>query len=511
MDGTMDPRPTETDLELEIGGERSDGAAGRRGEVSRRRFIRMGVLGTAMASVGLLDRDRQAAADLLGSSLRYAVPNGATGLAQAGPELALPPGFTYTTFGRYGSAMSDGFITPPIHDGMAAFAGEGGMIRIVRNHELGEGNDVPAGTVIGDPATAWDRRAPGGTTTLVFDPNSGELVEDFISLNGTDTNCAGVPTPWGTWLTCEETVAGVDSGRRMPHGYVFEVKASANAAKLTKPIKAMGRFLHEAGAVDPDTGVVYLTEDEGPDGFYRYVPDEPGKLRAGGVLQMLRVRGEDRYNTITGQTIGEVLTCDWVTIDDPNPRNAEDDASAVFKQGRRKGGAKFLGGEGCTYRDGSAVFGSSDGGDAGLGQVWQYTPTNNVGELNERGELVLLYESSGRRDLDGPDNMTTSPNGAIVICEDGNLTNNFVKALLPDGSLIHVAENLVGVQRHYLDASGKLWDPTVPDDGASAGDGIGYSEFAGATFSPDGQWLFVNIQVPGITCAITGDWASLGL
>ena len=77
--------------------------------------------------------------------------------------------------------------------------------------------------------------------------------------------------------------------------------------------------------------------------------------------------------------------------------------------------------------------------------------------------------------------------------------------------MIDVVENLVGVQKHYLDASGKLWDPTVPDDGKSAGDGIGFSEFAGPCFSPDGTWLFVNIQVPGITCAITGDWASLGL
>jgi len=157
------------------------------------------------------------------------------------------------------------------------------------------------------------------------------------------------------------------------------------------------------------------------------------------------------------------------------------------------------------------VFGSSDGGDAGLGQIWQYTPTANIGEPREHGELVLLFESPGRAVLDGPDNMTTSPGGAIVICEDGNLKNNFIRALLPDNSLITIAENLVGVQTHYLEASGKLYDPTVGDDGASAGDGIGHSEFAGPTFSPDGQWLFVNIQVPGITCAITGPWGDLGL
>jgi uncharacterized protein len=487
---------------------RADGV-GRRGEVDRRTFIRMGVLGTAMASAMLMQRDREAGAAMLAQNTSSVAPRG-VGLVAAGPELALPPGFTYHTFGWFGSAMSDGYITPPIHDGMAAFDMGGGTWRLVRNHELGEGNDIPAGTVIGDPSTAWDRKAPGGTVTLEVDAGTGELLSHWISLNGTDTNCAGMPTPWNTWLTCEETVAGVKSGRKKPHGFVFEVDPANDASVLTKPYKKLGRFLHEAGAVHPDTGVVYMTEDEGPDGFYRFIPDEPGNPRAG-VLQMLRVKGQPKYNTITGQTVGAELECNWVTIDNPNPADAEDDASAVFKQGRAKGAAKFLGGEGCTYRDGSIVFGSSDGGDAGLGQVWSYMPTDNVGELNEQGVLKLLFESAARGQLDGPDNMTTSPGGAIVIAEDGNLKSNFVKALLPGGAMIDVAENLVAVQQHYLEASGKLYDPTVPDDGRSAGDGIGFSEFAGPCFSPDGQLLFVNIQVPGITCAITGDWESIGL
>jgi uncharacterized protein len=487
---------------------REDGI-GRRGEVDRRSFIRMGVIGTAMASAVLMERDREAGAAALARTLSTVQPQGAA-LVAAGAELALPAGFSYHTFGWFGSAMTDGYITPPIHDGMAAFDMGGGRLRLVRNHELGEGNDVPAGTCIGDPATAWDRQAPGGTVTLEVDAGTGELLSHWISLNGTDTNCAGAPTPWGTWLTCEETVAGRGSGRRRAHGFVFEVDPSADEAVQTRPYKQMGRFLHEAGAVDPATGVVYLTEDEGPDGFYRFIPDVAEDLRRG-TLQMLRVKGRPGYNTIVGQTVGDVLECNWVTIDDPNPADAEDHPSAVFKQGRAKGGAKFLGGEGCTYRDGSIVFGSSDGGDAGLGQVWSYTPVRNAGELNERGELELLFESQSRAQLDGPDNMTTSPGGAIVIAEDGNLKSNFVKALLPDGTMIDVAENLLAVQQHYLAASGKLYDPTVPDDGRSAGDGLGFSEFAGPTFSPDGQWLFVNIQVPGITCAITGDWGSIGL
>jgi hypothetical protein len=156
---------------------------------------------------------------------------------------------------------------------------------------------------------------------------------------------------------------------------------------------------------------------------------------------------------------------------------------------RAKGGAKFLGGEGCTYRDGSIVFGSSEGGDAGLGQVWSYTPTDNAGALNEKGELELLFESTARSELDGPDNMTTSPGGAIVIAEDGNLKSNFLKALLPDGSMIEVAENLVAVQQHYLEASGKLYDPTVPDDGRSAGDGVGFSPTCcGKNHWPTWRW-----------------------
>ena len=182
-----------------------------------------------------------------------------------------------------------------------------------------------------------------------------------------------------------------------------------------------------------------------------------------------------------------MLKSDWVTINDPDPANAEDDASAVFKQGRAKGGAKFLGGEGCTHRGDSVVFGSSEGGDAGRGQVWQYTPRTNIGKLKETGDLVLLFESKNLNELDGPDNMCTSPGGAIVIAEDGNLQSNFVKALLPNGTLINVAENLVAVQKHYIEASGKLYDPTVPDDGASAGDGSRVLRVRGALLQPGRQ------------------------
>jgi len=430
------------------------------------------------------------------------------GLVVAGPELALPPGFTYKTFGAFGSPMQDGFTTPPIPDGMGVFA-DGAHIRIVRNHELGDGNDILRPSVYGMPASAYDRSAPGCTTTMVLNSDA-DLLESYVSANGMDTNCAGGATPWGTWLSCEETTIGTHSRREKPHGYVFEIDATSDGSAPGKPRRAMGRFVHEAAAVDPDTGVVYLTEDNNPDCFYRFVADTFGDLRSG-TLQALRVKGQPRYNTVRGETVGEVLPVDWVTIRDPDRAEAEQHAATVQLIARSHGAARFLSGEGATIVGNSVVFDSSDGGDAGLGQIWRYTPTANMGDLDEEGELELLYESTDRSVLDGPDNLCTTPNNRVVIAEDGKENRSFVRGLRHDGTIVNVARNLVPMRLSIIDASGKLYDPSVPDDDFSPEDGLGYSEFAGPRFSPDGTWLFVNIQVPGITCAITGDWASLGL
>ncbi len=418
----------------------------------------------------------------------------------AGGDLSLPEGFRYVKFGAWGDPMTDGTPTPFLHDGMGAFAGPNGTIRLVRNHEIGDGNDNPPGSTLGTAVDGtYDPVAPGGTVTLEWNPVTETLERSFISLNGTDTNCSGGVTPWGTWLSCEEITVGTRSGYTVPHGYVFEVPANGDGISGAQPRKAMGRFLHEAVAVEALNGCVYMTEDEGPDGFYRFLPDTPGDLSSG-TLQILGIKGKKRYNTRKRQTLNVDLPVVWFTIDDPDPENAERKPSSVFKQGRKKGGATFIGGEGCVADpSGGVYFDSSEGGDSGFGQIWKYTPTTNIGEPNEEGTLRLLYESSGPEDLDGPDNMTLSRNGKLVLCEDGDEGGNFLRVLDPEtNTLTTFAENLLTVDLHDV-------DPSYP-----VGTLVN-SEFAGATFSPDGTWLFVNLQIPGATYAITGPWEKLGM
>ncbi|MEW5916748.1 MAG: alkaline phosphatase PhoX, partial [Gemmatimonadota bacterium] len=237
----------------------------------------------------------------------------------AGPELALPSGFRYSVISRAGTPMSDGNATPNAFDGMATFALPNGNVRLIRNHENRD-NPLTA-KVKGDPARAYDRRAGGGCTSLevrLAADGSATLVRDFVSLNGTFINCAGGPTPWGSWLSCEETTDGRAQGWGEQHGYIFEVPASAEDEVEAIPLKAMGRFVHEAVAVDTDTGIVYETEDRLLAGFYRFIPNERGVLRAGGRLQMLAIQGQRNVDLSLGQRMGARLQAGWVAIDDPD-------------------------------------------------------------------------------------------------------------------------------------------------------------------------------------------------
>ena len=402
-------------------------------------------------------------------------------LVEAGPELALPPGFTYTVVSRSGQAMSDGILTPGAFDGMAAFALANGNVRLIRNHE---NRDLPfTARLKGARETAYDTRAGACVSSLelqLADDGTPRLVRDFISLNGTSINCAGGPTPWGSWLTCEETTHGKQMGWEQEHGYIFEIPATAERAVQAVPLKAMGRFVHEAVAVDPETGIVYETEDRQICGFYRFLPNERGVLQAGGTLQMLAITGRENYDTADGQVVGEALPVHWVEIANPDPGALWGEDNNVYAQGFTLGGARFSRLEGCWYGDRSIYFHATNGGDARLGQVWRYRPGSTA---SDGGTLTLVFESPSADVLNAPDNIAVSPRGGIVICEDN--TAPFVRGLTRDGAIFDVAKNIA--------------NPT---------------EFAGACFSPDGRILFVNIMGStvdagpdeGMTLAIRGPW-----
>ena len=391
------------------------------------------------------------------------------------PLLNLPSGFRYLSFGWIGDPLDDGLATPGMHDGMAAFPSGGSRVRLVRNHEIRTG-----GAFAGRPL--YDRNGGGGTTTVEFDTANGAAGRAWVSLAGTAVNCAGGLTPWGSWLTCEETVLGPGAAAayERPHGYIFEVPADGKAS--AEPYRAMGRFIHEAVAVDPDTGIVYETEDQVTAGVYRFLPAEAGNLAAGGRLEMLAIDRTPGAVMHAGQRVGVWRPVTWVPIDDPDPTDAG--PQSVYVQGRRAGGAQFRRLEGIWYGDGRIYVVSTIGGDAGVGQVWEYDLSGE--------RLRLLFESPDRSVLELPDNLCVSPHGGLMLCEDG-LVENFVRWLAPDGRIVPFARNNVVLTG---ERNGIVGDFRA-------------REFAGATYSPDGRWFFVNVQVPGITFAITGPWDRL--
>ncbi|HEU5130009.1 MAG TPA: alkaline phosphatase PhoX [Glycomyces sp.] len=398
-----------------------------------------------------------------------------TGLAQT---LWLPEGFDFQVLSPAGSRMDDGAAVPLGHDAMACFAaGEPGVWHLVRNHEerSGPGAAAPSGRAEG----RYDPLGGGGTTTMRLRWERGAPVLEgaWQSLAGTIANCAGGPTPWGSWLSCEETTAGAGAGWGAEHGYVFEVPSGAAREADPVPLRAMGRFVHEAVAVDPGTGVVYETEDQHTAGFYRFLPETPGALAEGGRLQMLKVKGEWNYDTRTGQRTKKALPVEWVDIADPDPADAERVPLAVFNQGWARGAAVFGRLEGCWWGGGAVYLASSSGGEESAGQVWEYAPGS--------GSLRLVFESPDAELLSSPDGIAVSPGGNLLLCENARRGLPAVRGLTRAGEVFTFAHHEGG------------------------------AEWRGATFSPGGEVLFVNLQgatagdpalQPGRTIAVWGPW-----
>ncbi|WP_433327651.1 alkaline phosphatase PhoX [Spirillospora sp. CA-294931] len=430
--------------------------------VSRRGVVKGGAAGAlSIALAGSLDSVFQTSAgaetgEVLGYGPLVPDPKGV---------LDLPEGFSYKLLSAEGDEIAPGVKVPGKHDGMATFPGsKPSTVRLVRNHEQtasGVKPVAPAGLV-------YDPAAFGGTTTLEVD-GKGNLVGQHISLAGTSTNCAGGATPWGTWLTCEETEGF--TGQTKSHGWVFEVDPHNRVTKPV-PLTGLGRFAHEAVAIDPNTHAAYLTEDASkPFGlFYRFRPRaHRGYYHAymeGGRLEAMYAR--DLPDMSLAQEPGEKFRVKWVKVPDPSAA-----ATSTRKQFEKITRSQKL--EGAWWSRGKAYFVASfsrksDGAAADhAGQVWKYDPSTDTVELE------LIFKPGGK--FDGPDNITVSPyGGGVILAEDG------------DGE-----QHLIGTTR-----KGEAF--------AFARNALNDSEFAGATFSPDGRTLYANRQSPGVTFAITGPW-----
>lgn len=462
------------------------------GGLSRRTFLKQGTVVT-MAFAGLKNFFTSSAMAAEGETAKkletdfYGV-------------LDLPPGFTYNLFSEAGEKMDDGLLVPGKHDGMGVFPGRNGRIILVRNHEMEAGATEysPFGakrTLLRKinrrklyDAGRGKKPGLGGTTTLVYNPKEQRLEKHFMSLAGTYRNCAGGITPWNSWITCEEDTSvpnadgqNQDDEMEKEHGYNFEVPATEQISLADPlPLKAMGRFRHEAVAVDPRTGIIYETEDRSDGLLYRFIPNEPGRLLAGGRLQALKFKDSARADTRNFQqrTIRASQKFDVEWVDMKDVESPDDDLR--YQGFYDSGAARFARGEGIWQGKDGIYFACTNGGTKRKGQIWRYVPSAVEGkpeEKNRPGKLELFIEPNDGELVENCDNITLAPWGDLIICEDGK-NPQYLVGVTPEGKTYRFGKTTL-------------------------------SEFAGACFSPDGKTMFVNILSPGMTLAITGPWLQL--
>ncbi|MFC0504571.1 alkaline phosphatase PhoX [Micromonospora costi] len=456
---------------------------------SRRTLLRTGAAGGLGVVVGA------SLEAIAGPAVAPAASSAAVGYGDLVPDpaglLALPPGFSYTIVARAGvTTLESGQRTPSAADGTGCFLGRDGSV-LVNNHEVGGDEPFPVPALAG---LTYDPGAGGGTTTIEVDAE-GRRLREYVSLAGTHNNRAGGITPWGTWLTCEESEQRAGGRYLRDHGYVFEVDPHDRSANLDPiPLTFLGRFAHEAVAVDPYTHSIYLTEDAaGPNGlYYRWTP--PHRFRAGkGAMRALAQRPD-------GGTVGDLaaMSCwqgsrhvadlaeatrpgtryrvTWLDVPDRDARTVPVRRQLTDDQVTR---SHTL--EGAWWGDGGAYFVASfartdDGSTADHdGQVWFYDPKTETVTLTTVFGVHRNPDEDGHA-VDGPDSITASPYGGVILAEDGEGVSH-----------------LVGVT-----AQGRAY-PLARND-------LNGSGFTGPTFSADGRILFANIQTPGYVFAITGPW-----
>lgn len=403
--------------------------------------------------------------------------------------LDLPSGFSYQVISNLGDKMDDGLEVPDKADGMGCFTLDNDRVVLIRNHELSPKNIIKASATIQNHKTdlAYDQFAngvalPGGTSHIVYNTKLKKTEKQYLSLCGTVRNCSGGITPWGSWLTCEETVSDQKDGLGKSHGYIFEVPANATGLTKPEPLIEMGRFNHEAAAVDPRTGIVYLTEDRGDSLFYRFIPNEVGKLNKGGQLQAMVVKGHPQFDSRNWNdrtmSLHANMSVEWVDLDEPESPNDD-----LRLRGYKDGAALFARGEGIHWGEKELYFCCTNGGKKQLGQVMKYQPSKFEGAEQEHtspGQIQLFVESTNESFYNFGDNLAVAPNGHLIVCEDQytDVVDNHLRGVTPAGEVYNFARLIL------------------------------QTELAGACFSPDGKTMFVNIQSPTQTLAITGPWNS---